>query len=288
MEKELELRDVWAVITRGWKVILSFVAISILAGFIISLISPRIYQAEALVSVPESSKLVAISSETKGTLFVLVNVGGSSPMKSKPTTVSLVNVPETKAILNQLFTEIRSKKQSNEHFPGLAAYIHDIRCDEIRGSENIFRLIVRSGRDTGTARDVLEKSLDYLNDNEFIRLKISEEVAALKQNIIDTEENLQRVAEIKKGLQNSGSFRQNPNFNPGDLEVTLNDLKIKINNLKNSLANVSGYRLLGEPATHKNPVKPMIFANISMSFVLGLMLGLIAVFVREAIFGRNR
>ncbi|MBU0971299.1 MAG: hypothetical protein KKC20_11670 [Proteobacteria bacterium] len=282
-----ELKDLWQQVFRGWKIIGSFMILSALAGLIFSLTSPKIYQAEALVAVPESSKLVAISSESKGTLFVLVNVGGTSPLKSKPTTVSLVNIPETKAMINQLWDRIKSGPPGIMFPGGDAAIIEGIRCEEIKGSENIFKLIVQTRQQGQPAEKALLGAIAYLNDNQFINQKIEEERESLDQSIKDTEENLQKTLLIRDGLQRSGSFRQNPNFNPAELEASINDFKVKINNLRNSLANLTGYRIIDSPAAGLKPIKPKFLSNILMSIALGLMLGLLAVFIKGAIMDRS-
>ena len=283
-----ELKDLWQQVFRGWKIIGSFMILSALVGLIFSLTSPKIYQAEALVAVPESSKLVAISSESKGTLFVLVNVGGTSPLKSKPTTVSLVNIPETKAMINLLWDNIQSGPPK-EMFPGGdAAIIEGIRCEEIKGSENIFKLIVQTRQQGQPADKALLGAIAYLNGNQFIKQKIDEELKSLNQSIRDTEENLQKTLILRDGLQRSGSFRQNPNFNPAELEASINDFKVKINNLRNSLANLTGYRIIEKPAAGLNPIKPKFLSNILMSIALGLMLGLLAVFIKGAIIDKSR
>jgi LPS O-antigen subunit length determinant protein (WzzB/FepE family) len=240
-----------------------------------------------LAAVPESGKLVAVSSESKGTLFVLVNVGGTSPLKSKPTTVTLVNIPETKAMINQMWGRIKSDQPGMILSGGDAAIIEGIRCEEIRGSENIFRLIAQTRQPGPPAERALLGAIAYLNDNQFIKQKIDEERKSLEQSIRDTEENLQKTLLIRDGLLRSGSFRQNPNFNPAELEASINDLKVKINNFRNSLANITGYRIIEKPTAGTAPIKPKFIANILMSLALGLMLGLLAVFIKGAAGGRS-
>ncbi|MDQ7799264.1 MAG: Wzz/FepE/Etk N-terminal domain-containing protein [Candidatus Edwardsbacteria bacterium] len=282
-----ELKDLWQQVFRGWMIIGSAMILAALAGLLVSLASPKIYQAEVLAAVPESGKLTAISSESKGTLFVLVNVGGTSPLKSKPTTVSLVNIPETKAMINQLWGRIKSGPPGLTFPLGEAAIIEGIRCEEIRGSENIFRLIVQTSQPGQPAEKALLGAVAYLNDNQFIKLKIEEERKSLDQSIRDTEENLQKALLIRDGLQRSGSFRQNPNFNPAELETSINDLKVKINNLRNSLANITGYRIIEKPVAGTDPIRPKVLSNILMSLALGLMLGLLAVFIKGAVRDRS-
>ena len=282
-----ELKDLWQQVFRGWRIIGSAMILAALAGLIFSLTSPKIYQAEILAAVPESSKLVAISSESKGTLFVLVNVGGTSPLKSKPTTVTLVNIPETKAMINQLWGRIKSGPPGMAFPGGDAAIIEGMRCEEIKGSENIFKLIVQTRQQGQPAEKALLGAIAYLNDNQFINQKIEEERKSLDQSIKDTEENLQKTLLIRDGLQRSGSFRQNPNFNPAELEASINDLKVKINNLRNSLANITGYRIIEKPSAGTDPIKPKFLANILMSLALGLMLGLLAVFIKGVVRDRS-
>jgi LPS O-antigen subunit length determinant protein (WzzB/FepE family) len=282
-----ELKDLWQQVFRGWRIIGSAMILAALAGLMVSLTSPKIYQAEALAAVPESGKLAAISSESKGTLFVLVNVGGTSPLKSKPTTVSLVNIPETKAMINQLWDRIKSGPPGTMFPPGDAAIIEGIRCEEIRGSENIFRLVVQTRQPGPPAEKALLGAIAHLNDNLFIKQKIEEERKSLDQSIRDTEENLQKALLIREGLQRSGSFRQNPNFNPAELETSINDFKVKINNLRNSLENLTGYRIIGKPVAGTDPIRPKVLSTVLMSLALGLMLGLLAVFIKGAVRDRS-
>lgn len=282
----VELADIWAPLRKGWPVIAAVAAVSLAVSLAITLLSPRIYLSEAIGAVPESSKLTAISSESHGTMFVMVNVGGTTPYKSRPTTVTLVNVAETRAMVAQL----RQRLDNGEPPPPFKAddcrTIMSIRLDPIRGSENHFRLTALTLKDQETAREAVSKVLEYLSANQYVQEKITGEVTAAEQNIQDTEEALARAIKHRDALSRSGQFRQNPNFNPAELEASINGLGLRLAALKNHRSGISSYRYIEPPSGRHRPVKPDLVANLLMSLALGLFLGLLIVFAKRGLAGR--
>jgi len=280
--KDLDLKDFLRPIWPGKWIILISMVVSLAVGLTVSIISPKVYQCQALIAVPESSRLTAISSESYGTMFVMVNVGGTTPYKSKPTTVTLINVAETKAVVSQLQQRLLNQKTTPPFVAGEGKIIKAVSVEPIKGSENYFRLMILTLKDQQTAEMVSHKVLDYLSNNQYVHEKIEAEIVSADQGIQDTEEALAKAIKHRDDLSRSKQFRQNPNFNPAEMEASINGLKIRLATLKNNRSGISNYRYIEAPSGPLNPVKPAIMANLLMSLSFGLFLGLVVVFLKHS------
>lgn len=285
-EPQVDLKDILSAIYGGRLLLGVITALSFVLVLIISLTSPKIYQSEAIVSVPESSKLTAIASESHGTMFVMVNVGGTTPYKSRPTTVTLVNVAETRAMATQLRQRLANGEAPPPFGPGDGRIIKAVRVEPIKGSENYFRLIILSRGDPETAGASSRKVLEYLAGNPYVKERITGETAAVEQSIQDTEEALAKAVKHRDDLARSGQFRQNPNFNPAELEASISSLKMRLATLKNHLTGISNYRYIEMPSGPSKAVKPNLPANLLMSLAMGLFMGLLTIFLRQGLAGR--
>ena len=282
-EPQVDLKDIWSAIYGGRLLLGVTIALSFVLGLIVSLTSPKIYQNQAIVSVPESSKLTAIASESQGTMFVMVNVGGATPYKSRPTTVTLVNVAETKAMVSQLQQRLANGDIPEPFSQNDGRNIRAIRVEPIKGSENYFRLIVFAGESQSAAGEISRKVLEYLAGNPYVNERINGEISSVQQNIKDTEEALANAVKHRDDLARSGQFRQNPNFNPADLESSIGSLKMRLANLKNHQTGISSYRYIETPSGSLRAVKPNLLTNLLMSLALCLFLGLLAVFLKQGL-----
>jgi|GEM_PF-5466078 len=276
------LQPIWA---GKWIILISMI-VALAVGLTVSVISSNVYQCQALIAVPESSKLTAITSESYGTMFVMVNVGGTTPYKSRPTTVTIINVAETKAVISQLQQRLINGETPPPFVVGDDKKIKDIRLEPIKGSENYFRLIILTIKDQKTAETISHKVLDYLASNQYVHEKIAEEITSAEQGIRDTEDALVKAIKQRDGLSRSKQFQQNPNFNPAEMEASINGLKIRLATLRNNRSSINSYRYIEPPSGPQDAVKPDVVANLLMSMASGLFLGLLVVFLKQGISDR--
>lgn len=284
-EPQVDLKDIWSAIYGGRLLLGAIIILSFIVTLIITLTTPKVYQSQAIVSVPESSKLTAIASESQGTMFVMVNVGGATPYKSRPTTVTLVNVAETKAMVAQLQQRLANGETPAPFKKDDGKLIKAVRVEPIKGSENYFRLIVLASESQSAAGQISRKVLEYLAGNPYVNERINGEIVSVQQNIQDTEEALANAVKHRDDLARSGQFRQNPNFNPAELEASIGSIKMRLASLKNHLAGISSYRYIETPSGPLRAVKPNLPANLLMSLALGLFLSLLAVFLKQGLAG---
>ncbi|MDO9026533.1 MAG: hypothetical protein Q7U87_01485, partial [bacterium] len=136
MDQENEIREIWLII-RPYRFFIPLCGLVLAAwGLSGQLGSPKVYQAEALVGLPQ--------------------IAGND---SRDTGVVFVTVPETRAVAGLL-----KKRLDQGGEPELAAdtvlqRLRLIRIDEVRGSDGYFRMTFRTTGSPGAALAALDRML---------------------------------------------------------------------------------------------------------------------------------
>lgn len=145
MDQENEIREMWQII-RPYRFFIPLCGVILAAvGLFGQLGSPKVYQAEALVSVPQ--------------------IAGND---SRDTGLVFVTVAETRAVSGLL--KLRLDKGDD---PELAAdsvlqRLRLVRIDDVRGSDGYFKMTVRTTGDPRSALAALDRLLKYLNSNGYL------------------------------------------------------------------------------------------------------------------------
>ncbi len=276
---EISLKQQFAILNRGKYIAGAIALTSVILSLAYFITAPRVFQAQGLVCVPESNRLLAVSSETNGATFVMVNVGG----KSKPTAISLINVSETKALLNSLQLSLKKGENIGQFSQKSRENMKSIWLEEIKGSDNYFRLTIQTKGSAEIAREALLGFIMLLRENDHIKSKLNNELEGLNKSLKETEASIQRTDSLSKQIAALLKSNRYPPFNPAELEVNSNELKIKSNNILVNLKSTKNYEIVNEPVALPSPVSPKLIPVLSLGAVLGLMLGILTVFVRAFI-----
>lgn len=161
MDQENEIRAMWQIV-RPYRFLIPLCGLVLAAwGLLGQLGLPAVYQAEALVALPQ--------------------IAGND---SRDTGLVFVTVPETRAVAGLL-----KKRMDQGGEPELATdtvlqRLRLILIDEVRGSDGYFRMTVQTIGSSGSALAALDRMLYYLNGNSYLmkryRAKINELEAGLE------------------------------------------------------------------------------------------------------------
>lgn len=245
-EDEINLLDLWKVIVKRRNLIILITLVSAIIAAAFSLSLPKVYEGEAIVALPK--------------------VG--------------ITFDETKAITNFLVQEVKKGNPIDSIDESVIKRIDNITIDQIMGSANQFKIVARTKNDPKYAPEVINKIVEYLNRNEYVRSRINNDRKAIEANIFETKNTIGNAEKTRSEAIRLISTR-NPGFNPVDMDVRLNELGAKIIGLEASLSQLKGYEFVNGPFVYKNKVKPKNTLNILIAGMVGLFAGLLLSFVLE-------
>jgi uncharacterized protein involved in exopolysaccharide biosynthesis len=255
--EEINLYDYYKVIVKRKNIIIFITLIATILSFIISYFSPKIY---------ESQSVVRISSV--------------STLSSNEDAAPLVVVSEAKLIIEDL--KQRLKQRNFEKFDGdINKQIVDLNILDIGSLGNSFKLVVQTKTNPKLAVEVSNKTLSYLQNNDFIKSEINKERTILTNKISKTKETLEKAIKIKNNSIALLESRNPVGFNPVDLEARINDLENQIVGLEERLKDFKSFEFISKPYASTKSVKPKILLNTILGFIVSLFLGIFAVFFVE-------
>jgi len=176
MDQENEIKEMWQVI-RPYRFFIPLCGIILAAiGLFGQLGSPRVFQAEALVGLPQ--------------------ISGND---SRDTGLVFVTVAETRAVSSLL--KLRLDKGDD---PELAAdsvlqRLRLVRIDDVRGSDGYFKMTVRTTGDSRSALAALGRVLQHLNGNSYLMKRYEAKKAELEAGLKATgvaEDRTARESEV--------------------------------------------------------------------------------------------
>lgn len=245
-EDEIDLLDIWRAIVKRRNLTMSIALVSAIVALAGSLLLPKVYEGEAIVALPK--------------------VG--------------ITIDETKAITSFLVQEVKNGNPIDVMDESVIKKVDNITIEQISGLVNQFKIVARTKNDPQYAPDVINKIVDYLNRNEYVRSRIDIERKAIEANIFETKNTIVTAERTRNEAKRLISTR-NPGFNPVDMDVRLNDLGAKIIGLETNLLLMKNYELVSGPYVYKDKVKPRVALNTVIAGLIGLFVGLLLSFALE-------
>lgn len=233
-------------------------------GLFSNLSLPKVYQGEAVVSLPK--------------------IAGADP---KNENMGFVNVPETRAVINLFMDRLRRGSEAGFRSDSFIQKLRLVRIDDIRGSDNYFKMIVQAENDPKTTLAAMDHMLAYLQNNQYLMSRYEIKKAELEADLLDASLAAERADKVREEAVKLVRGRNNVGFNPVNLETEMNELRGRYNNFKTKLALAHSYQYVDWPYVRKNPVSPRPWKNLFIFGFLGLLLGIMTAmmihFVRTVI-----
>ncbi|MDP2806517.1 MAG: hypothetical protein Q8O74_00070 [bacterium] len=235
------------------------VCLFLLVGIINQWVKPKIYYCESLIILPET---------------------GNSQLRADAVGVvaGIINATETQKLVEYYWAELKNP-QGNRYFNlSRQRLIKGIWVENIVGSNNYFKLVVKTAEDPQLALQVSNSTIEYLRENPYVKSCYEGEQKTLNRTIEELEQSVKRAQVIKDEFIKIARSRGMLGFNPVDLEVKIYELKAKINYLLNDQSRMHSYEFIQPPvvAADKNLILVMakLFAWLTIGSVVGLFAGI--------------
>lgn len=255
-EDEIKLLDIWRVIVKRRYLIISLALVSAIFTAIVSLYLPKVYQGEAIVSLPKASSL----GETKGII---------------------ISSAETKPIIDLFIKELKKGNGFAGNDDGLANKIDDVKVEQVKGSESQLRITVHINDEPQRAYDVFNRLIEHLNGNEYVKRRLAIEKATIESNITETKNAIANASKTREKSLAMMAKWSPISFNPVDLDLRISELNSKIIGFEYGLSLLKGYEFASGPYVYKNKIKPKNTSNILIAGIIGIIAGLLLSFVLE-------
>jgi LPS O-antigen subunit length determinant protein (WzzB/FepE family) len=250
MDKENDIVALLKVLNSYRLLILLCLAVFAAGGLLSQLAAPKVYQAEALVSLP---------------------IIASTESREEDTTT--VTVAETRALVNLFWNRLRRGNETGLGSDTLLQKMTLVRVDDVRGSGRYLKLIVQSASDPQSALATMDHLVDYLKNNQFLTGRYEIKKAELDSGLKDAGLALERAAKVKEETAKLIRERNNLGVNPVELETKMSELRGRYNNLKTRLALAQNYQYVDRPYVRTDPVSPRPWRDFFLFGFLGLLLG---------------
>lgn len=238
----INLYSLWKVVVRRQKIIIAIILGSIIGASIYCATAPKIYRLETYMK-------INIPTEAKELAMLLTKSSSD-------------------------FNQVIFQKNVDD--------ITNIRIREMIGTKNTLKVMIES-KNREVLETALQQLISYIENNPANKAlanmtieKLNEKLKLVKQ--ADNESDLQ-IKEIKKALKSSIYILIGINL--VDINKKSLDLKLEKYHLEQEIKNYKVVHILEEPFVSKFPVKPNKQQIISLSAILGLILGIFIVFVME-------
>lgn len=259
-EDEINLYDYWKVIVKRKRFIIGLFLAAVLASAIISFLMPKIYRGEVVLKLP-----------------VLTPV---------------LTAKEMVAIIGKIDAE---RIDAERILPTTHHLVADVKLNTLKDSTDKLRLIIEA-KNTNDISVAMTGFVAYLNNLSLIKEPVErekEKVAKEKEKVAKRLKDVSDLIEVhdsfakmygKKLKRGELSFI---NLVPTDIKQRAIDLdnerRSLVEEAKESMENITGVSLAGNPYISKTPVKPSIKKNIALAGIISLFAGIFLAFLMEYI-----
>ncbi|MBU1355266.1 MAG: hypothetical protein KJ620_01725 [Candidatus Edwardsbacteria bacterium] len=251
MDKENDLMALGKVF-KPYRLLIALCGVILAAvGLFSQLALPKVYQGEAWIALP---KISGAGSQDEDTI--------------------LVSVAETRTVINLLRNRLRQADKSDLGSDLLLQKLRLARIDDVRGSDNLFKMIVQSQSDPQSTMATIDCLADYLKNNQYLMSRFEIKKVELETALLDVRLAVDRATKIKEEAVKLIRGRNNLGFNPVELETKMIELRERYNNIKAKLALAHSYQYVDRPYVRKNPISPRPWRNFFVFGFLGLLLGI--------------
>ncbi|MDO9391639.1 MAG: hypothetical protein Q7U71_07695, partial [bacterium] len=204
-------------------------------GLFKSLTSPRLYQCDAVISLPEIGDKI-VSTDAKGTVY------------------GLVNVSETRAMLDLSWDRGYKKGEADISSDTLMKRLQRVRVSDIQGSNTFFKMSVQVYNNPQSSPAIMDRLIEYLNNNQYVKNRYEMERRELEKNVQDLQLTLDQAVNDKNEAIKLLKLRNPVGFNPVELESKVMEVKKQYNSAVKRLSLVHNYQYVDRPYVKKNPV----------------------------------
>lgn len=267
--QEFTVNDLTRLISMKRYIIIGTAVIFSAAALVVGLVSPKVYQAEAIIALPETPRN-GINADFSG-----------FAVDSKGNVKALINILETKNLVGLYWKQIKGSESDSAAIKSLSPYVKAITIEEIRGSNAQFRMVIYAERKPTIGLLAIEAVMTHLRHNEYVSQKYESE----KVNLLTALNELQRSIDSSIAIREK-VFRQLQSktiigFNPIEMESKISDLRLKYYEMQIDLALFHGFEYVTPPYVTEKPIKPRILFNTVAAGLAGLILSLFAVLLAD-------
>jgi hypothetical protein len=250
-DDEINLYDLWLVILKRKKLIISLFLIVVISVAIISFLMPKIYTGDTVLRIPQ---------------FEIA----SSNISSKD--------------LLDLIGKIDNERKAKV-LPKTSALITDIKLNAFKDSKDKIELVIES-KDKNAIVTATSELVDYMNSIDLVKSTVKEEQEKLLKRTTEFTTVLSASKEIFETygkLLKAGKLVP-IGFSPIELNKRIAEISLEKQAAEQSLQRLSGGVRIARQVDIKNdPVKPRIKMNIALSGIVSLFLGSFLAFYLEFI-----
>ena len=252
-EDEIDLYELWLILKKRWKIILSTLAVFLILSAFYIFITKPVYSTNFFIKIPTAY----VSPDEVQDLIQRL----SEALKEQ-------NTDKLKNLL-----ELPEEKLKN---------IKSINASKIRNNKKVIKIELET-LDPSLIPEISQAILSYTNKNRYISEKISAEKEKLKEILTETQKKLTEMEQTKEFILKSikSGKVQNIGFNPLELDEKILKIKQKITNLKIQLKNLKGFEISVEPSIPEKPGKPKKALILAVASASGLFLGIFLAFFLE-------
>jgi hypothetical protein len=259
MTQKMSSDDMPFILNKHRTPIIITVCLFLLVGIVNQWVKPKIYYCESLIILPET---------------------GNSQLRSDAVGVvaGIINATETQRLVEYYWAELKKPTGSGKPNSSQQSLLRGIWVENIVGSNNCFKLIVKTVSDPQLALQVSKSTVEYLRENPYVKSCYEGEQKALNRAIEESDQSIKRSQDIRDEFLKLARSRGMLGFNPVDLEVRVYELNAKKNKLLNDKSRMHSYEFIQPPvaAIEKNIILTMakLFAWLMIGAVVGLLAGI--------------
>ena len=251
-DDEINLYDLWKVIVKRKKIVITIFLISLLGAVIYCLAAPKIY-----------------SIETYMKLYM-------------PKDISTVKELPTAKDISSIIGKIDVEKKAIIFLKNPDG-VTNAKIDEIKGSNDKFKITIES-RDHDNLPTALQEMISFIENMREIKSSYEKIMSELNERIVlvrkaDKENDIQ-IKEIGKRLNNTKVLPVG--FDPVAIRQNSVNLKMEKYRIEQEIKNYKMIQPLDDPFISKYPVKPNKVLIIALSSIGSIIFGIFTVLIMES------
>jgi len=262
-EDEIDLYDIFLILKRRSRLILSIFLIAVLATGIISFIMTPVYRSSFLIKGP------------------VIFYGNNRP-------APVISPEESEKLIEKLNKAVEEKtiahlsdllKISANNAMKLISLDTNTPADRWK---NFIEIVIEI-KDPTLIVSIKDGIVGYLNRNEYYK----ERITLTRTNMIRRKQGMQakitEIDEFKNILteQIKSGEMNNLGFNPMVMERDVINLRQELNDIEDRIQLLRGFEVVVEPFISAKPVKPKKILNMAVAGIISLFIGILLAFFME-------
>ena len=249
-EDKILLLDIFNIVFKRRILILSFIMISTLVANGILLFMPKVYEGQAVLSIPSIEK-------------------------------PFVSMLETRKIVEMVLNEWREKSKVSKKDQGLVRKIDQILVKPIARSDTTVKMIVRARDNSQGIDQVFIHFLKQLNNNASVNRQWIIEKRKIDSLISSSMEDLEESLEMKENLLQIMPKSNLITASQLYQDIIININRINLRDIERKMALLKKYEFIFGPYVSKNEVRPKVALYSLIAGMVGLFIGFFVSFTLE-------